>query len=387
MRRLTLSVLILSGLISVGTIIGLTYLLANDGAYRPPSQPFWMFWLPYIGVAGNVIYIAIWAVLTTYTAEEQTLIRRVQFHPVLETRFIKSVDKIGEEIQETETIAEEYSKLVTGQPAPQSKDIDLRYLILLVRNQGQGIISRVEFDIEVIVPQTTYKRVLKFAKELQLAHNEQKAYVVTPIWNFPRFEVALKSLKYSDFFGEYNRAAGEQKIAEQRPFAVPENRKNLIFLEEFTDLPRGKGWVIDYWGKGEPSDLMRIVAEYRKHVLVFRGNQDAWDKVRGNKNQQSGAFLDFTGLPPETTFEISARVRSEPGTTGKFKLWCHDIHWLMNSKDRDTGESTPPIGTEFETVSMLYTTTNSGRLRIHLHYVPGDGAIEIDGVILRQLVQ
>ncbi len=386
-RKLVWIAGILGGLISILGLIMLMIFMANDSTVRPAQTGYWEFWLPWLLALGNILYFAVWATLTTYAAEEQALIRRVQFHPILETRFIKSVDIIGEAIVDEPTIPDEYSNLTTGQSAPSSNPIELRYLILLLKNRGQGIIDTVQFGAEISVPATGYRKVLNFNEQVQLAHAEQKAYLLAPIWNFPRYEVSLKNLQYSDFFGSYNRAAGRQRIAEQRPYGVPESRKKLIFFDDFIDQPVGRGWMIDYWGKRVPSELMCIEHTADRHVLVFRGAAEDWDKVLGNKDQQSGAHIDFVNLPPEVTYEISARVRSVPDTTGKFKIWCHDMNWLTESKTRDTGDLTPPSGNDFTTVSMFYTTTSSSRLRTHLHYVPGAGAIEIDSVTLRQLEQ
>jgi hypothetical protein len=258
----------------------------------------------------------------------------------------------------------------------------------MLKNQGQGIITHVEFDLEISVPQTNYRKVVSFARAFSLAHDECRNYVIAPIWILPRFNVRLKKTQYMDVFGKYDHVSGSTELSEQRPFEVPEKQKKLIFLDDFKDQPRGKGWLIDYWVRNQPSELMRIeVPNAYRHDLVFRGDATIWDSLLGNVNQHSGAFIDIPNLPPDTTFEIMAVARAEAGTTAKVKLWCHDRHPIFDAKSRETVTKTPSTDAQGENFRMLYTTTDSGWIRIHLHYVPGQGSIEIDKVSVRQLIQ
>lgn len=81
------------------------------------------------------------------------------------------------------------------------------------------------------------------------------------------------------------------------------------------------------------------------------------------------------------TLKVTATVRSNPDTTARIQLWCHDI--APNNKNRFTEPFTPK--SEWEDVSLLYTNTQSPNLRIYLSFYPGAGRILVDKVVVEKL--
>jgi hypothetical protein len=99
-------------------------------------------------------------------------------------------------------------------------------------------------------------------------------------------------------------------------------------------------------------------------------------------NDQMGAYKDLDGiLEYGVTVRVSAQVRSVPGTTASIQLWCHDN--APNAKNRYSAPITPSAAGE--TIQMLYTATHTSRLRVHLLYTPGQGAIQVDSVLVEGL--
>lgn len=87
------------------------------------------------------------------------------------------------------------------------------------------------------------------------------------------------------------------------------------------------------------------------------------------------------------TYQITCHLKAEPGTTGQFRLWCHD----KSGPDARKGAS---VSTKFETpapdgtsVSLLYNAVNNPHIRIHLQYRPGRGAIYVDNVRIYKILE
>lgn len=89
-------------------------------------------------------------------------------------------------------------------------------------------------------------------------------------------------------------------------------------------------------------------------------------------------------------YQITCHLKAELGTTGKFRLWCHD-------KCRPDAGNLPEgvsISTTFKTpapdgasVSLLYIAVNNPHIRIHLQYRPGRGAIYVDNVRIYKILE
>lgn len=179
------------------------------------------------------------------------------------------------------------------------------------------------------------------------------------------FDPGRTKVSTSEFAaGESGRALLEEVRAEARP---------LVFEDDFLELPDGKGWSRNYW---QPPNLKDDLKTCRIVDSCFRlaGTPEQLTHPRGN-----GAFKDLD-VEMYQQYEVVCRVRSDPGTTCRFQLWLHDIS--EGGKEPSAREPDPPrtLSTEFEDIDLTYQTTGTGKLRIHLHYLAGDGVIFVDSV-------
>ena len=347
----------------------------------PASTTYWGFWISNITPVLTTLYLVVWTIITFHSIEEQRTQRQIQFHPYLEIRPIKTVDQVGNMLPGADQVPEDYSRLVTPSAKTSSNDLGLNYLCLAISNQGQGLIISLRLEIEIGVPGTAFTRTFTYEDEPRLAHNQTRLLTILPFTQLPRYEVRLKRVEYSDPFGKYKHFIGPSVIQDEHPQEIAEKNMQLVFVDDFKDQPNGKGWITDYWGGGQtPSNVYVDASKPDHHVLSLQGDRSRFANRSWN---ESGAFFDLPVLPNQV-FEITCRVRSLPGTTAQFKLWCHDNNLARDPKNRITPTRTPAV--DWETFSMLYMS-DTGQLRIHLHLIPDLGTIEVDLVTVKHFPQ
>ena len=88
-----------------------------------------------------------------------------------------------------------------------------------------------------------------------------------------------------------------------------------------------------------------------------------------------GVYQDVPGLLPGKIYEASVWTRSEPGTTAKAQLWVHDT-----TEANVAGSEILLPGGEWKQLKARFTATATGKIRVHLHYTGGAGAIYYDTV-------
>ena len=112
------------------------------------------------------------------------------------------------------------------------------------------------------------------------------------------------------------------------------------------------------------------------HYMMLSGDQKLFSEFP-HFNNQGGAHKDLMEIfDYGQTAKITARVRSLPQTTAKIQLWCSDL--APTPKNRYTEAMTPDQS--WHDISMLFTSTQTSHLRIHLLYTPGEGQIQVDSV-------
>jgi len=161
---------------------------------------------------------------------------------------------------------------------------------------------------------------------------------------------------------------------------VPPERREKLFSDEFENAPTGLGWVLDFWGSWGPTDNIHVpIPSGNEHYLILRGDTTQYKE---HFQGQAGVYKDLPkSMSRGQTVQINVRVRATPGTTAQLQIWCHDM--AIESKNRYSRPISP--GTDWEEITMLYTSTQAPDLRVHLLYFPGMGEIHVDRVSVEGL--
>lgn len=308
--------------------------------------------------------------------QRQTSCESSSFTLLWNSVFFKSVDPFDDFLPEAVHLAQEYLSQVSPEVSPPDSNIVLRYENLRIKNVGQGQISKLVLNLRISVPGLPTKTI-RVERRLYLRNQEERFLTLFSFRGLPKYEAKVLSVQYSDYFGNYNHFHGVDEKKETLPYQIPPASKRKIFYENFHDEPFGTGWQVDYWrteNRGQLSDQIKI--ENRR--MRFTGDvSDFGDR----RNNHGVSYIDLNGrLRPGRSYEVQCRARSDPGTTARFRLWCHDIYGEggISYKDRWTEERTPT--TEWEDIKLVYTATQTKDLRIHLRYFPGKGTIYVDEV-------
>jgi len=148
---------------------------------------------------------------------------------------------------------------------------------------------------------------------------------------------------------------------------VSPKRKTLIFDEDFHDP---KYWILNQWGA---------------HCSSISEGQMRFTGPAGPKGEE-GSHRDLTNmLEVGQIYRIICHVKAEPGTTGQFRLWCHDKTRPNVSKTTDTSTGFKTPLSSGECVSVIYSPYYNPDIRIHLQYKPGKGTIYVDNVRIYEI--
>ena len=85
-------------------------------------------------------------------------------------------------------------------------------------------------------------------------------------------------------------------------------------------------------------------------------------------------FTDLTGLTPGRTYEVTAHVRSSPGSAAAF-LWLHDT-----TGGNLSALQPAPGAVTYQPIKVQYRANATGAVRIHLDFVGGAGTVEWDDI-------
>lgn len=88
-----------------------------------------------------------------------------------------------------------------------------------------------------------------------------------------------------------------------------------------------------------------------------------------------GACQDISGLAVGQAYTIRAWVKADVDATAQFELWIHDT---SGANAQYSGWVLP--GSGWQQVETMYIANATGRIRIHLYFSPGSGAIYVDDV-------
>lgn len=360
------------------------YLFLAQPSIVPPSETYGSFWLRSFSVLIAALTFALSALAFGYNALEQRQLRYMENYPYLELFPIMSVDPLPLPIPvadlppELSTFNQDYLAKVAPSQVIAPSDAEFRFLAVALRNVGRGYLTRITIAGSAQVPQTGTPAVpFKIDRRFNMHPDETKAITILPIAGLPEYSVRLTSVEYYGHFVKLHDYDGPSEFRDKYPFQVPSERRVPILLDDFADIPAGQGWVLDFWGTWQPTRYAYVpLPSGDDHFLCLTGNQALFSAVP-HFHGQGGAYKDLLGmLSYGQTVQVTARVRSVPGTTALVRLWCHDIS--PNPKNRYSAELTPPC--QWQELSMLYTSTQSPNLRVHLLYTPGDGAIQVDRV-------
>jgi RHS repeat-associated protein len=127
-----------------------------------------------------------------------------------------------------------------------------------------------------------------------------------------------------------------------------------------------RGWYLAYGG------INSVVTNTQSHSGGYSLAQSG--------ATSGGSYEDVAGLIAGQSYQISAWVRSDAGTTAQMGLLLHDTTGANSS---NTTPITP--GQSWQQVTLNYVANSTGQIRIHLQYMPGSGTIYYDDVqVVRQ---
>ncbi|MBI3244337.1 MAG: hypothetical protein HYZ49_18820 [Chloroflexi bacterium] len=365
------------------------YLLFSQPQIVPLGETFGSFWIKTSAVLIAALAFASSALAAAYNSLEQRQLRYMENYPYLEVFPILSVDPLPLPIPKFDLPEElvgfntEYLKRVAPSQKLKTSDTDFGYLGIALHNVGHGRITRILITGIAEVPSRGFHPInFKIKRRVNLPPEETIVFTLLPIAQLPEYKVQIASLEYSGHFVTMKDFDGPRVFQESYPFSIPQERKEILFFDDFENVPAGLGWVLDFWGQWKPTDYSYVpLPTGNDHYLVLSGDESQFSATN-HYMSRGGAYKDLVNsLVYGQTIQVTVRVRSVPGTSASIQLWCHDL--AANPKNRYS-EKVIPQG-EWQDISMLYTSTQTPHLRIHLLYFPGSGAIHVDKITVEKL--
>jgi hypothetical protein len=388
-KQIFWAITIIVGILLIAFLIVFLYLMFYQPKIVPTNETFGSFWLKNFSILIAAFAFASSALTAAYNALEQRYLRYMENYPYLEVFPILSVDTLPLPIprldlpSELATFNLDYLRVVAPSHKHNTSDIDFRYLAIVLRNVGQGFITRITINGTADVPNRGFEPVnFEIDRRLNLAPGDTLPITILPISELPEYRVKINSIEYYGHFVKLKDYDGPKEFQDSYPYSIPAERRVVLFFDDFENVPAGLGWSLDFWGQWKPTDYIQVpLPSKNEHYLVMRGNDELFKQIPHFQNQ-GGAYIDLLDkLTYGQTIEITAKVRSKPNTTAQIQLWCNDLH--PNPKNRYSEVITPTE--EWQEVSLIYTSTQSPHLRLHLLYSPGDGEIQVDQVSIEVL--
>lgn len=316
---------------------------------------------------------------------EAQRLRVVQFHPELEISFFRSVDAFDVPEWQRPDLRQEYLDAVSPGASVNDSDIELRYDNLRLKNVGHGQIAEITLLVDVAIKGRPSRRITLPKLTPHLGAGEDLYLTMLQFEGLPDYDIRVVKLTYADYFDAYTHYHGESTKKRAMPHSAVGAIHSVLFHEDFSDVPFGKGWRLDAWSPafgGPPSALM-ITIQDRQMRLQGEPHQYV-----NHYRQQGVAYIDLVNLlKVGRSYLVQCEVRSEPGTTAMCELWCHDLQpeGMRSVKSRQTAAAVPP--TDWSTLEVVYTATQSPHLRVHLRYEPGKGGIYVRDVKVFELLE
>jgi hypothetical protein len=355
----------------------------------PASETFASFWVKNFSLLIAALAFAASTLASAYNALEQRHLRFMENYPYLEIFPILTVDPLPLPVpklelpNELKTFNVDYLKRVAPSQEHNPSAIEFGYCALVLRNVGHGIVTRATIEGVAEIPNRGIPPVeFKIDRQVNLPPGNSLPFTLLPISGLPEYKILLKSIRYYGHFVKLTEFDGNKEIIGEHPYEIPIEQRVSLLDEDFVIFPAGQGWILDFWGQWKPTSYIFVPQPTQnEHYLVLSGDNSVFAEIP-HFNNQSGAYKDMKEvLAYGQTVEITARVCSAPGTTSSMQLWCHDL--APNPKNRYTEPVTP--SQDWQELSMLYTSTQSSNLRVHLLYTPGAGQIYVDRVRVERL--
>ncbi len=364
------------------------FLFLTQPQIIPPNDTPGSFWLRNLGVLITALVFASSALAGIYNYYELRHLRFMENYPYLEVSWILSVDPLPLPLPkvdvptELSNYVEDYLKTLEPSQQYNASDTEVRYLGIALRNVGHGRIVRFEIrGTADVLSRALRKGSFKIDRNISLAPDARAIFTLLPLAGLSEYRVQIDSLKYTGHFVKMTHFHGQKEFVGKFPCSVLPEQKEIIFSDDFRTPPVGENWVLDFWGKWQPTSFIHVPTTVgNDHYLVLSGDVAQFSDHYLNGG---GALKDLADiLEYGDTIQVTARVRSAPNTSARIQLWCHDL--AADEKSRLTDEITP--STEWKELSLLYTATRTKSLRIHLRYFPGSGEIHVDKVTVEKIV-
>jgi hypothetical protein len=136
------------------------------------------------------------------------------------------------------------------------------------------------------------------------------------------------------------------------------------------DVQAAQGWGFEN-GSVPPWAVAGGVSASVTNAVAYSGTFSLAESGGGG-----GVYQDIGGLVPGQVYQITARVRSFPGTAGQAILWVHDT---AGAGQVANGWRTPS-SSGWEEWAVPFIATGTGKVRIHLWYTGGAGTVYWDDV-------
>ncbi len=377
------------GMLLLSFFITFCYLMIYQPGIIPSNETFGSFWLKNFSILFAAFTFAVSALTAAYNALEQRYLRYMENYPYLEIFPVLSVDTLPLPLPSVDLPTEltsfnlDYLNAVAPSHEHKASETDFRYLAIVLRNVGQGFITRATIVGTAEVPNRGFQPVkFKIDRRVNLSPGNTLPFTILPISELPEYKVKLLSVEYYGHFVKLKDYDGLKEFKDIYPYSIPPERRVVIFFDDFENVPAGLGWILDFWGQWQPTNYIYVpMPNKNEHYLTMSGDEELFNQVP-HYNSQGGAYRDLRDIMDYgQTIRVTAKIRSRPGTTAKFQLWCSDLY--PNPKNRYSIALTPTE--DWQETSLLFTSTQSPHLRIHLLYSPGKGEIQIDQVRVESL--
>lgn len=139
---------------------------------------------------------------------------------------------------------------------------------------------------------------------------------------------------------------------------------NERIKQQYEQIPINNLWQLNHWGGA----CVSLQGEYLffNGLTVPKGTDGAHINLRN--------FLQIG-----ETYKITCFAKSDPGTTAKIELWCHDNTGAKQfGIDLHSKFQTP--STSGDVITLFFRANFNNDLRIHIQYQPGEGRIEVSDV-------
>lgn len=180
----------------------------------------------------------------------------------------------------------------------------------------------------------------------------------------PPFDVEFSATSTESARIQLGYVGGPGSVQWSRLKITDRTRAHLEFTQSGFEGPFVTPWNV--WANVD-AEITSKVARSGKQSLALSGTGGA-------------VYQDISGVSPGRLYQVTAWVKAEPGTEGKVSLDLHD----GRKQSVGSTNAVKVSDSEFEPLTLDYSATSSGVVRVHLAYKGGEGTVYFDDVMVTE---